>query len=626
MCIISQIKKIFRNVVVVPKRFPLSTIAMVTLFALSMYIISHDGLHAMEVLGRYIIVMLAFFSLGTAVELWSSVFNRQAFKWWGRLAVIVFVGIYFFLLPKNLDTDMYKAFFVSQVIWHISFLLLIFLLPFLNTGRNKKNMPFYRQSLYTTLYIALGFAFAILVFLLGLLFLGALDTLFNIYVDNDYEYWWAFCATIVGPTVVLANLLLVQKHAWGKEVRCPKTIWSLANFILIPFVALYFIVLYVYIGEILVAWQWPNGRVSWLVLAFSVIGWLTYVFIFVWRRQNKMFHYFVKIFPWVALPQVMVLFFAWWWRVSAYGVTMNRYFLGAAGVWLAITAVYVMLTKKVKIIVLPVTLFVVLLIISFGPWSAVAVSEKSQLNRLQAYITKYQLVDSKGDPQKNNGENLSQETRNEISSIIRYIVDVHSKQSLEKILPVVVERVCVEEAKKRKDGQLTQDCSRWSVITGVQKSLGVDYKHVDNHPSAINNEFNFSVYSVDNVHHEENVRNIKNYDFLISSVYLVNSSVSKKWVLKDEDGEKVVLQANKRGLQILVNEEVKDKFSFFDLSQLILDVYNTRELKREDFKVVLPGQYADVKIEVQNINGKYNKDGKVNKVEGFTGSVMVRLK
>jgi len=106
----------------------------------------------------------------------------------------------------------------------------------------------------------------------------------------------------------------------------PKGLKVFAQYVLFPLVMVYLVILYVYMGKIIIAWDWPQGWVSKLILGFSGAGLFSLLLLHpvtgreenVWIRTAARWYYVILI------PLLVMLFFAVWRRVSEYGVTPGR--------------------------------------------------------------------------------------------------------------------------------------------------------------------------------------------------------------------------------------------------------------------------------------------------------------
>ena len=200
---------------------------------------------------------------------------------------------------------------------------------------------------------------------------------------------------------------------------------------------LYLTILYVYSIKVLIEWEWPQGWIGWLVLSFSVLGILALLLL--WplsrRQENGWIPRFTRWFYIAILPLIGLLFAAIFRRISEYGITENRYFVLVLAIWLTGISLYFLLSKKKNIKVIPFSLALLSLIVSFGYWSAFSVSARSQAGRFGELLEKNgMLVDGKVSPATPGG--LSDMERADMRSIITYLSERHQTDLLEEYLPV----------------------------------------------------------------------------------------------------------------------------------------------------------------------------------------------
>jgi hypothetical protein len=123
------------------------------------------------------------------------------------------------------------------------------------------------------------------------------------------------------------------------------------------------------------------------------------------------------------IPLLIMLLLALWRRISEYGITEGRYIAIVLGLWLGGIVVYFILSRTNSIKTIPVSLCILALFISFGPWSAFSISEKSQVDRLRDFLTKNNiLVDSRVQKAP---ATVPQDDVLQIGSIIAYLHDIH---------------------------------------------------------------------------------------------------------------------------------------------------------------------------------------------------------
>ena len=347
----------------------------------------------------------AFLCAALAAEKWRLAGLK---KWLPSLVAAILLAIYYLTLDIGKNNPG-----VATMLQFAGFLLtahlLVSYLPYLDETPvadfweyNKQLFGNFVTGAFYSLVLYAGLAIAIL----------AVDNLFNLHIDGKiYAHLFVVIAAIFNTAFFLANFpgrftFGAQPDADGETaISSPYTtgIKNLTKFILIPIVAIYFLILYAYSTKILLTWQLPHGWVGSLVMGFSVAGIFTYLlnYLLVKYDTSALVGNYRKWFFFVLLPMVVLLFVAIGRRISDYGVTENRYVVATAGVWLFLTSVYFIISKKDNIKFIPVSLSIFALLTVLGPFSAFNVSERSQTNRLETLLSQNNmLVDGKAVPAK----------------------------------------------------------------------------------------------------------------------------------------------------------------------------------------------------------------------------------
>jgi len=96
----------------------------------------------------------------------------------------------------------------------------------------------------------------------------------------------------------------------------PKELKIITHYILIPLLAIYFLILYVYTAKIITLWQWPSGVVSSMILGFSAFGILLYAILHPLIAVKDTLQKISRLFFVLLIPQVGVLFIAIWMRLA----------------------------------------------------------------------------------------------------------------------------------------------------------------------------------------------------------------------------------------------------------------------------------------------------------------------
>ncbi len=253
--------------------------------------------------------------------------------------------------------------------------------------------------------------------------LASIDYLFAFDVDRDrYAELYFILQGIFSGWFFLSRVPKDLKTPI-KKPDYPKELRRFAQFVMLPLVGVYFIILYAYTANVVITQELPKGLLVYMISGFSFGGILTFMVLWPLRKTVSWVRKIGTGFFIALLPQIVMLFWAIGIRINDYGITVNRYLVVVFGLWLLGIALFFLIRKSKDIRVVPVSLAAIVLIISFGPWSAFAVSERQQVDRLEGYLTTNGiLVDDKVTPAT--GE-VSFDDRAEISSIVRYLVDIH---------------------------------------------------------------------------------------------------------------------------------------------------------------------------------------------------------
>ncbi len=205
----------------------------------------------------------------------------------------------------------------------------------------------------------------------------------------------------------------------------------LVLYIIMPLISVYTIILYIYFGKIIITRQWPEGLVSHLVLWYSAISAAVLFFITPLLNEKAWPRRYMKYFPKAILPLIVMMFISIGIRINAYGVTENRYFVVALGIWVFLVMIYFSTTKKLRNIVLPISLAVITIISVFGPFSSYSVSKYSQNKRLNKIFVKNNMI--KDNKVIKASAKVTDEDARQITSILNYFERNHSLRDIKEL-------------------------------------------------------------------------------------------------------------------------------------------------------------------------------------------------
>ncbi len=411
------------------KRFPPALLAALIAAAAAVYLNHCDYEKLKEVNSLWKIIMCCSLglSLFIAAELFSESKNHSIVqRIMLQAAAVILIAGYYFSLPDVKDFGLQDG--VRFALFTIGLHLLVSFSPFISSGHingfwqfNKSLfLRFLTAGLYTGV-LYLGLALALL----------AVEKLFKVEVKWKYyaDLWW-FLACIFNTWFFLSGVPK-QTETLDGNTDYPKGLKIFTQFVLLPLVTVYLIILYAYGAKIAIAMQLPRGWVSYLVIGFSAAGILSLLLI--WpireREENSWIKVFSRWFYMALYPLIILLGLAVYKRVSQYGITENRYFILILAIWLAVIAAYFLLSKTKNIKVIPVSLCIVAFFSSFGPWGAFSISESSQSDRLEKLLIKEKLLVNgrikKAEPM------LKGSNAQKITSLVNYLDNVHGLKNMQ---------------------------------------------------------------------------------------------------------------------------------------------------------------------------------------------------
>lgn len=345
-----------------------------------------------------------------------------------RAAAVLLLAMYSLFLPDLFRPSGSEVFYRYVLLFLASHLLVSFA-PYMGDP-HARHFWAYNKSLFLRLLLSILY---VAVLFTGLsIAIYSLEALleFNI-AGKRYGQLAIFLIGIFGTWFFLAGVLHPARLT-DEERAYPKGLRIFVQYVLIPLVVVYIFILYLYMGKILIEWEWPTGWVANLVLSFSIAGILGLLLLHPIQDEDD--HTWVRLFSKgyyiVLIPLIVLLMLSIWVRISDYGVTVNRYFVAVMAVWLTGIVIYFLISKMKQIRVIPVSLFMITLMITFGPLSAFQMSERSQLNRFETVAEKHSLRSENGTITKTD-EELPFQDRKQISSVIHYLLELKGIESLQ---------------------------------------------------------------------------------------------------------------------------------------------------------------------------------------------------
>lgn len=404
--------------------------------------------------------------------------------------VIFLIGFYF-IFPDEKKEFIETHGYIIAITFLLSHLLVSFV-PFLD---NNKELNFwqYNKNLFVNIFLTAIFT--------GVLAGGvqlavlAVDKLFDFdFNDKLYADLFFFFA-IFGSCFIF---LLFNEKGLGyleKDGKYPVILKFFTQFILIPLLFIYVIILYFYSFKILINWQLPRGWVSYLVLAYSIVGILALLLVHPLKENNtkSWVKIFSKVFYFTIIPLIILLFTAIFTRILEYGYTEPRYFVLLLALWLLSIVIYFIFKKNSSIKFIPISLFAFGVFALIFPYlNAFSVSKRSQKSELLKLLNEKQLLsNNKIDFQKKVTDTIVNEIGDKFeflaerkqADFLLHLVDTKKNHTLEneiKVNPFSSLRFNVQSEFTNTNRTITSDYERLSLESEKQ------YITLDNYQYSFN--------------------------------------------------------------------------------------------------------------------------------------------
>lgn len=560
-------------------KFPLSFIAIFIVTGISEYLVFQNRYideWIINTLGKILLSLGLFYFLSIWIYLFT---NRQKFFELKTCILqffwILFSVFFYFGFPEILFDNFYfeNLIYISiTFLWVISF---VFVSRYLWKLRDKNlNISYY--SFFNWIYSK--FSASVLVwFTLMFLWFIALWSIFSLFdlkilisEGKSFSTWSVFSLLFFAPIYFLYQIK--WDFDWlSDKIQENKFYNFINNYLSIPFIIIYFIILYSYTIKVLLNFNsWPEGIISWMIILFSLFWYLIYIFSYVFEEKNSLVRIFRKIFPFAVILQVPMLFYAIYLRINQYDLTMNRYLVLVFWFFLVFISLYLIFSKKKLLISIPLILTFFIIILSVWPWWVYNLPESRQLNLLKNDLIKSGLLINW---KINLSNKINKELSNEIYWKIDYLCEFHSCYSMSSVFWDLIKEIEKEHKAEWEKTNTIQEISpyyinnnyrwinNWELKTKLLEKLKINPYNIENKEEILN----FSLKYDSNIN---NLVNITKYNYLLD--------LSENTIINNESLYSANLDTNKKKLIIYKKWNI---YIEYDLSTKLDEIYNNYKEK-----------------------------------------------
>ena len=173
----------------------------------------------------------------------------------------------------------------------------------------------------------------------------------------------------------------LQKESIDEAAHCPKFLEVLISYILIPLIAVFTLILVIYIIKNIGGEFWTDNLLEPMLVSYAIT--VILVYILASEIENKFTAFFRKVFPKVLVPIVLFQITSSILSLADTGVTHTRYYVILFGLFAAVSGILLSFLPVRKNGVIAALLIVFAIISIVPPVDAFTVSRSSQTNTLK---------------------------------------------------------------------------------------------------------------------------------------------------------------------------------------------------------------------------------------------------
>lgn len=312
-----------------------------------------------------------------------------------------------------------------------------------------------------------------------------------------------------------------------KELEFSESLSRLITWILAPLVVIYTVILYLYTIKIAWTGTLPEGWVSIWILAFTIIGLLTWLLAYPLLAETsaKRIIKWVKYYFWALIPLLGLMWWAILYRILEYGVTEPRAVILFIAIWLSTVILYVIASNRKTVIFIPTSLLLVAIVYTFGgPISANQLSYRSQLARWQDMMQHPELY-----------------TERTINDQLEYLNDWHWSDAKEWMAPLNCHSSMVVLDDNPNESRYVRYQSLDSCLTALELKTMEDTSSIQvSAESSLIKTIQFEKF------------NIQGYDYLVHSIESFNGGANfvfnkSNFKVEVNTGDQLMLQFSRNG-------------------------------------------------------------------------------
>ncbi|MBB6447620.1 DUF4153 domain-containing protein [Bacillus benzoevorans] len=416
MRVVNWLNKRLRGLIDAVARFPLTTAFLLAAAIINAYDINLTERHFMNYLLAFVVG--AFLS-AVAESAYERFFTKGLVRFTLMGIVVLLTAGYYFIIKSAPEYSM-------SVNIRTGVVLFALLIAFIWIPAIKSKVSFNKSFMISFK------AFFIAVFFSGVIFGGvsliisATDTLI---FPIDYKVF-SHAANLIfllfGPLYFL-SLIPVYLGKENKDndeqlknirraANCPKFLEILISYIIVPLIAVFTLILVIYIVQNIGGDFWSDNLLEPMLVSYAIT--VILVYILASEIENKFAAFFRKVFPKVLVPIVVFQIISSILSLEDTGITHTRYYVILFGIFAAIAGVLLSFLPVRKNGIIAAILIVFAMISVVPPVDAFTISKHNQINILEEVLAKNEML---GNGKIIPNGSISDADKQKITNIVYYL-------------------------------------------------------------------------------------------------------------------------------------------------------------------------------------------------------------
>lgn len=481
--------------------------------------------------------------------------------------------------------------------------LLGFCAPYLKNSRI--DLQFWVFSYHLWLRIGYAFVASCILFLGITAILSCLDYLFSLkFYKDQYKDLQILTFTFLFPIIILSGISRnFDEQPSDQDI---KPFYYLLEYLVIPFLFIYSIILYAYMIKIVIQQSLPRGGVVYLVASYGEVGLVAYLISIPKKfAESRLIHLFRHHFFKILLFPTLLLGVAISYRLYQYGLTESRYMVVLSGVLLSVSILLSFLIQPQYFAKIIFTLLPCLLLLaSVGPWSINSLPALQQVWSLEKILRQNNMLKEGQLHLVTNKYDLNEEDKVRLSEILDYLCQ--NENRLKYLKPLFNETV----AKKLFEN------NRFLKGKDVAEAIGFEYVKGKRNKR-------FEDFSFGGEMHP--YLPVKEYDYIIPSIYLHNQDV--KEIVLPGPFQNLTFSLNSALHLLSIKNNGQEIFSLNKDDILpLLKIKADKLAIREKLTLPFKGHATNGLLIIQNISGSYNNETNDVKIFSLQFSLLIGKK